>query len=48
LTPKTSISKEEVDVPLKINLPEYYTGKGGPSQSIRKYIASAEGSHFAG
>lgn len=36
------------DHPVKINLPEYYTGKGGPSQSIRKYIASAEGSHFAG
>ena len=33
---------------VKINLPEYYTGKGGPSRSIRKYIASAEGSHFAG
>ena len=33
---------------IKINLPEYYTGKGGPSQSIRKYIASAEGQHFAG
>ena len=33
---------------IKINLPEYYTGKGGPSRSIRKYIASAEGSHFAG
>ena len=32
---------------VKINLPEYYTGKGGPSRSIRKYIASAEGSHFA-
>lgn len=36
------------DHPVKINLPEYYTGKGGPSRSIRKYIASAEGSHFAG
>ena len=36
------------DNPVKINLPEYYTGKGGPSQSIRKYIANAEGSHFAG
>lgn len=36
------------DYPVKINLPEYYTGKGGPSRSIRKYIASAEGSHFAG
>lgn len=36
------------DHPVKINLPKYYTGKGGPSQSIRKYIASAEGSHFAG
>ena len=35
------------DHPVKINLPEYYTGKGGPSRSIRKYIASAEGSHFA-
>ena len=33
---------------IKINLPEYYTGKGGPSRSIRKYIANAEGSHFAG
>lgn len=36
------------DHPVKINLPKYYTGKGGPSRSIRKYIASAEGSHFAG
>lgn len=36
------------DHPVKINLPEYYTGKGGPSRSIRKYIANAEGSHFAG
>ena len=36
------------DHTVKINLPEYYTGKGGPSRSIRKYIASAEGSHFAG
>lgn len=36
------------DHPVKINLPKYYTGKGGPSQFIRKYIASAEGSHFAG
>lgn len=35
------------DHPVKINLPEYYTGKGGPSRSIRKYIANAEGSHFA-
>ena len=36
------------DHPVKIKLPEYYTGKGGPSQSISKYIARAEGSHFAG
>lgn len=32
--------------PSYINMPQYRGGKGGPSQSIRKYIAEAEGSDF--
>lgn len=31
----------------KPNLPKFGGGKGGPSQSIRRYIAKTEGSHFA-
>lgn len=33
---------------VKISLPKYKHGSDGPSLSIRKYIADAEGSHFAG